>query len=154
MHGHEKRARQAGERFPTTVASLRLGEVPQGSAGLWIDLLRVEPDVVGVCEQGLELVLRLADAAAAEREVLHRPEAADPEGALAGGEATVVTPQQPGADLEPLADPPPGRTHARGIRRTVAVPGKEEEACVHVAARERAGVALQQLAPAAGLDLL
>src|SRR3989442_10015496 len=94
MHGHEKRARQAGERFPTTVASLRLGEVPQGSAGLWIDLLRVEPDVVGVCEQGLELVLRLADAAAAEREVLHRPEAADPPPGRSGsdvvGAATIA----------------------------------------------------------------
>src|SRR2546428_10455653 len=105
MHGHEKRARQAGERFPTTVASLRLGEVPQGSAGLWIDLLRVEPDVVGVCEQGLELVLRLADAAAAEREGLHRPEAADPEAALAGGEASGGTPPPPRAGLQPRPGP-------------------------------------------------
>src|SRR5258708_26021060 len=132
---------------------VRLGKVAQRRARLRLDLLGVEADVVGEAEQRLEIFLRFLERAAAEREELRRPEAADAESALAARERPVVAAEEAAAEAEPLADARPGAAHARRGRFAVAVPGPEQQAGVGPGAAQRARVRLGVLASAQGLPL-
>src|SRR4029079_18619695 len=76
-----------------------------------------------------------------------------PKAASAARQPSEVAPEEPGRDLQPLLDPPPGGAHPRRVRGAVAVPGEREQAGVDVRAGERAGVALELLAPAEAFDL-
>src|SRR5258708_2309696 len=133
---------------------VRLGKVAQRSARLRLDLLGVEADVVGEAEQRLEIFLRFFERAAAEREELRRPEAADAESALAARERPVVAAEEATAEAEPLADARPGAAYARRVRFAVAVPGQEQQAGVDAGAAQRARVRLELLAPTQPLPVV
>src|SRR6185369_15616044 len=73
----------------------RLREVAELLAGLGIDLLGEEAEVVGAREHRSDGALGLLGAAAAEREIFRRPEAADAERAFARRLGVAVAIEEP-----------------------------------------------------------
>src|SRR5699024_5969658 len=104
-----------------------LREVPERLAAPRVDLLREQPDVVGVGERAREPPPRRGEGAAAAGQVLGGPERADAEGSFPGLAAPLVTGEEPRRGGEPLADSAPGAAHPRICRVRVAVPGEEQE---------------------------
>src|SRR5439155_20554074 len=111
-----------------------------------------QADVVRVAEQLVEERLGLVERAAAEREVLGRPEAAQPERALR--RRRCVAKEQASADAETALHRSPRRAHPHGVCALEAVPGKEQRHRVELLRADDADVCANPRVPCFELDVL
>ena len=130
----------------------RLWEVAESGAGVGVNLLGKQADVVRVAQETFEL-RDCGSAISLHRPTLDFPEGADPERAFTRRQAVVFDVAiKEAVSAETLPDAAGCRTHAGASRVRIPVERKHEQACIDIRAVENGYVRSETVAEPACLD--